>query len=174
MTSTRAPFTWDWDAPSTPAPPAPLPVAPPVASASTRWVWLLAFGLYLWGIPVGIVNGVALVVIPEAERQLHNVTLVMLVAAVLALVPLWVFAELDIRALRARLLPAPSILWMLLLPPIGYFLARRHALRGTGAPWLGPQIALGVIVGSQVLSAIGSLLLGGVALIATLATGAGG
>ena len=174
MTSTRAPFTWDWDAPSTPAPPAGLPAAPPVASGSTRWVWLLAFSLYLWGIPVGIVNGLTLVVIPEAERQLHTVTLVMLIAAVLALVPLWVFAELDTRALDARLLPAPSILWMLLLPPIGYFLARRRALRGTGAPWLGPQIALGVIVGSQVLSAIGSLLLGGVALIANLATGAGG
>ena len=173
MTHTRAPFTWDWDAPTASAPPQPAPRPfEPAPSGTTPWVWTLAVSPYIWGVIAGVIDGIWLVLTPESER-VSIAFLAFGVSAIVGLVPLWVFAWLDTRALEHRGLRAPSILWMLLLPPVAYFLARRSVLRHSGARWLGPQITLAVIVGSQVLSGVVSLLLGGVALIATLATGPG-
>ena len=50
-------------------------------------------------------------------------------AAIAVIVPAWVFADYDRRELVARgYEPAPSIGWMLLLPPVGYLLARRRVV----------------------------------------------
>ena len=175
-TTPPAPFTWETGSAIAPTAPTPFAVPTaraPAASASTVWIWLLAFGLYLWGVPAGLIDGIWLSLVPEAQRDITIGLVAFVVSMVVGLVPLWVFAGLDIRALGARRLPAPSILWMLLLPPLGYFLARRSALKGTGARWRGPQLALAIIVGSQLMSAIVGLVLGGGALLALVATAPG-
>jgi hypothetical protein len=51
------------------------------------------------------------------------------IAAVGGLVPAWIFADNDRRELVARgYAPAPSIAWMLVLPPFAYLLARRRVV----------------------------------------------
>ncbi len=59
-----------------------------------------------------------------------------LIAIPAAIIFGWIFAGLDIGALRKRGYRPPSILWMLLLPPIGYFIARSVKLRrDRGKTW---------------------------------------
>lgn len=127
------------------------PVAAPATgapeSANNPWIWLLAFSFYIWGIVGGIANTVALVAIGAGTVSADPTALglVGLITVVAGLVPLWVFAGLDRRALARRGLEGPSILWMLLLPPIGYFVARGRKLAAQNAHSRGPRIALTVV-----------------------------
>jgi hypothetical protein len=51
------------------------------------------------------------------------------IAAVVLIAVAVVFADHDRRELRERgYEPAPSLAWMLLLPPIGYLIARRRVV----------------------------------------------
>ncbi len=132
--------------------PAAAPATGAPESANTIWIWLLAFSFYIWGIVGGIANFAALTVVGTGTvaADPSALGLVGLVTVVAGLVPLWVFAGLDRRALAARGLEGPSILWMLLLPPIGYFVARGRKLAAQNARSRGPRIALTVVTVIQV------------------------
>lgn len=116
------------------APPAfaPAPVAEPVARRTappvkTRWSSLLLAFPFLYPLVVGMVLGLA-----YAGGLAANVPALVIVGAVVAvaaLIPAWVFADYDRRELVAcGYEPAPSIAWMLLLPPMAYLLARRRVV----------------------------------------------
>lgn len=131
------------------------PAAPSVASPNTPWIWVLAFSVYIFAAIAGTVQGVAIVALPgDSATQ----TLAAGGALLLGLVPLWVFAELDGRALRARGFEAPSVLWMLALPPLVYFAVRARKLKRVGARSKGPEIALLIVVALQVVGgALGAM-----------------
>ncbi len=128
-----------------------LPVSTSTSTSSTVWLWILAFSIYVFGIPAGIVEGVGLALFGTMPDTLP---LIVGAAIVLGMLPLLVFADLDGRALRRLGHPAPSPLWMLLLPPLAYFIARRATLRGADAPARGPWIAMWVVLGATVVPAI--------------------
>ena len=95
------------------------------APAKTRWSSLLVAFPIVYPIVVGIV--VALGYAGGAASSTVALIVIASVAGVGGLIPAWVFADNDRRELVARgYAPAPSIAWMLLLPPIGYLLARRR------------------------------------------------
>ena len=138
---------WGWAA----APPAATPTyAAPSSSPNTVWIWLLAFSIYIFGAVAGVLQGVGMVLAPDQATRL----LVGVGALVIGVVPLWVFAELDGRALRTRGFEAPSVLWMLLLPPLVYFAVRARKLKRVGARSRGPETALLIVIVVQILSGI--------------------
>lgn len=134
-------------------------------SATTPWLWLLAFSLYIWGAVAGLLQGFVLPILLQSGMDVATLQLVGYGALLVGLLPVWVFAGLDIRTLGRRDLPTPSILWMVLLPPIGYFVARAAKLKPLGLTARGPQIALGVVTGLAVLA-----LIAGVALFQSMIT----
>lgn len=77
----------------------------------------------------------------------------------------WVFAYADQKALVARGYHKPSIAWMLIVPPIAYFVARSQVIRREGMASWPPVllyvlsyialIALAVIAGSMLLALSG-------------------
>ncbi|MEO8261141.1 MAG: DUF2510 domain-containing protein [Pseudolysinimonas sp.] len=118
----------------------------PVPSAMTPGVWLLAF-------------------LPFMTLGLSGIsTMAFLASGVPALsfvgVPFgiglaWLFAVLDVRALRRRGYVPPSLLWMLLFPPLGYLIARGRYIRKQGGKAWPPEVAyVGsiVIVGAVALT----------------------
>jgi hypothetical protein len=52
----------------------------------------------------------------------------------------WIFAGLDIKALRGRGYEPPSIGWMLLLPPLVYFIKRGKVVRREGKRAWPPEL----------------------------------
>jgi hypothetical protein len=119
--------------------------------ANTPWIWLLAFSAYIYGLVAGVLQGVGLVLLrgDAAMSQLVGAG-----ALLIALIPLIVFADLDGRRLRERGLPAPSALWVVLLTPLVYFAVRARKLKKVGARSRGPEIALLIVVGVQVVGGI--------------------
>lgn len=95
--------------------------------AKTRWSSLLFAFPFVYPIAVGMVVALA-----YAGGSASNTTALIVIGAVVAvaaIVPAWVFADYDRRELVARgYEPAPSIAWLLLVPPIAYLLARRRVV----------------------------------------------
>lgn len=122
----------------------------PAASASTPWIWLLAFSQFIFA---AIAGGVVYAAITLLSLQLTDPTLMLvgLGAVVVGFLPLLAFADRDRKTLAARDLPAPSALWMLLLPPIGYFAVRGRKLKAVGASARGPEIALFAVIMATVV-----------------------
>lgn len=137
---------WGWAE----APPAPTAAAPST-NANTPWIWILAFSLYVWAFVAGLGQGIVYSLLPRTDP---NFTLFGAAALVIGLIPLWIFADLDGRALRKRGFPAPSVLWMLLLPPLVYFAVRARKLKRASARSKGPEIALLIVVALQILAGI--------------------
>ena len=142
---------WGWAA----APSAPPSYALPSSNPNTVWIWLLAFSIYFSGTISGALQGVGLVLAPDEGSRL----LIGVGALVVGVVPLWVFAELDGRALRTRGFEAPSVLWMILLPPLVYFAVRARKLKRVGARSRWPETALLIVVAVQILGGIAVALL---------------
>jgi hypothetical protein len=177
---------WDgaaWTAhtapPAPPAPPAPLATADPVhdtagwdhgasdtmvelGEPSTRWAWLLVFSPIIWAVVAGASQGVLFTLMPPEPGG--PLPLIGAATLVLGLVPGWIFAALDRRELVRRNYDAPpSILWMLLIPPFGYLLRRRRAIRFEGVRTQGLDIAtliMGILIGIQVLLSLATLVIG--------------
>lgn len=92
----------------------------------TRWSRLLAAFPVAYPIAVGMIA--ALGYAGGAASNLVTLIVIAASAAVLLLIPAFVLAEQDRRELVARgVRDAPSLGWMLLLPPIAYLVARRRA-----------------------------------------------
>lgn len=130
--------------------PAAAPATGAPESANTPWIWILAFGFYIWAAVAGVVQGVVLPMLATSGMDAATLQLIGLAALVVGLVPLWVLASLDRSALARRGLEGPSVLWMLLLPPIGYFVARGRKLAGQNARSRGPRLVLLVVTVIQV------------------------
>jgi hypothetical protein len=92
-----------------------------LGSPNTAGIWLLAASPLL-SIPVALLIGLVFTLAGLAQFGTLVATGVMLGLA-------WIFAYLDQRALSERGYHAPSIWWMLLLPPLIYFIARGRAVR---------------------------------------------
>jgi len=107
-------------------------------SATTPWIWLLAFSPV---IAVAIAGALEFFVAPilAASAGLDASTTGLAIGAV-SLLPIWLIAGLDISALRRRGFTPPSVLWILLLTPLAYFLARGRAVSREGASARGPWI----------------------------------
>ena len=135
------------------------------ASATTAWIWLLVFSPLIYGILVGALQQY---VFPYFADQAQDTQLLVGIGTlVLPLVLLWVFAELDGRTLRKRGFEAPSVLWMLLLPPIAYFVRRWALLKRSGARSFAPALAL-FIVYALIVAAVVVQINAIIALFATL------
>lgn len=122
---------------------------------NTPWVWILAASPYLTLAVAGVLQAAGLALF---QQQLGPIGAA-LVLVPLAIIPAWILAGLDARALRRRGLPRASILWMLLLPPLAYFLARRTRLRTVGLRSTGPQILFGVLFGIYGVMTIAAVVL---------------
>lgn len=130
-------------------------------SANNPWVWLLAFGWYVSG-AIGAVPEVALFLIfPPALTNPDPASIIIPQAVGLAVgaASFLVFAELDRRALLRAGLPQVSPLWMLIIPPLVYFVVRHRRLAAVGASSRGPELALRIIVWLQVGSIVLSIAL---------------
>jgi len=108
----------------------PMSVPPqvrPSSPAKTRWSSMLFAFPFVYPIVVGMI--VALGYAGGAASSTVALIVIAAIAAVGGIVPAWVFADNDRRELRARgYEPAPSIAWMLVIPPIAYLLARRRVV----------------------------------------------
>jgi hypothetical protein len=118
-----------------------------LGSPNTPGIWLLALtpligpGVYI-AIQIAMRSGGLTGIVP---------TIVSTVAVVLLA---WIFAALDARALGERGYHAPSVAWMLLFPPLAYFIARGKAVRReTKSAW-GPELVY--ILG--ILGTVGALV----------------
>lgn len=101
-----------------------------VSPAKTRWFTLLSAFPVVYPIAVGMI--VALAYAGGAASSMVTLAIIAAVAAVGLLTPAWVFAGHDRRELVARgYEPAPSLAWMLLLPPIAYLITRRRVVGPT-------------------------------------------
>lgn len=113
----------------------------PTRSAQTAGVWLLA--LY-----PALVIPIAVSVQWGADWVLTQLALAFpgsnVIGAAVAIIIGWVFAGADVGRLGKRGYRPPSILWMLLLPPLGYFIARSVALRRDGGKTWPAGIVLGI------------------------------
>ena len=109
----------------------PAPVAQPArrpsAPTKTRWSSLLVAFPFIYPFAVAMVVGLAYA--GGLSANVMALVIIGAVVAVAALIPAWVFADSDRRELVARgYEPAPSLAWMLLLPPVAYLLARRRVV----------------------------------------------
>lgn len=111
----------------------PAVAEPPAASAArrhlepakTRWSSLLTAFPVVYPLVVGMVA--ALAYAGGAASSMPTLVSIAAGTALLGLVPAFVLAEYDRRELVERgYEPAPSLAWMLLLPPIAYLIARRR------------------------------------------------
>jgi hypothetical protein len=125
------------DAPLPPSAPAPGPatastrvVRRGVSPAKTRWVSILSAYPFVYPFAVGMI--VALGYAGGAATNTSTLIVIGAVAAIVLLAPAWMIADSDRKELRARgYEPAPSMAWMLLLPPIAYLIARRRLVGPT-------------------------------------------
>lgn len=108
-----------------------------VGSPQTAGIWLLAslpiisFALQLaLGFIFGLVQGTTGVGITPP-----NIVFYVIVVALG-----WVFAGLDVKALGEHGYPAPKIWWMLLLPPLVYFIVRGKIVRREGQRAWPPEL----------------------------------
>jgi hypothetical protein len=103
------------------------PVSGRTAPAKTRWSSLLLAFPFVYPAAIAVVVGLA-----YAGGLATNTMALAIVGGVVAvalLVPAWVFADSDRRELIARgYAPAPSLGWMLVLPPVAYLIARRRVV----------------------------------------------
>lgn len=119
-------------------------------SGTTGASWVLAFAPWIYLALVGAL-------FTAGTYALGNdVTMLPLIAGgagVIALIPLVVIAELDGRALRARDLPAPSSLLVIVLAGFLYFIVRARTLATAGARSRGPLITFIVVAVITLLAA---------------------
>jgi hypothetical protein len=108
--------------PAQPQPVAPRRSAPP---AKTRWSSLLVAFPFVFPVVIGMI--VALAYAGGAAGNLVTLAIIGGIAAFAMIAVAFMFADYDRRELRERgYEPAPSLAWMLLLPPVAYLLARRR------------------------------------------------
>jgi hypothetical protein len=93
-----------------------------LGSPNTAGIWLMA-AMPLMSIPLGVAMGLVFAI--GGVPDLIGYPL----SSGIGLGLYWVFAYLDQRALAQRGYHAPSIWWMLLLPPLIYFIKRGRAVR---------------------------------------------
>ena len=155
---------WDgtsWTAHTTPAPEpvGPVELGPndwwqELGSPNTVWAWLLVVSPYIWAVTTGLAQAALFSAFTPVDGMVLPAGIVTIV---IGLVPSWIFAILDRRALRRRGYDGlPSVLWMLLVPPFGYLLRRRRAVRLEGETTTGLDIGtlvVGILVGLKVLLA---------------------
>jgi hypothetical protein len=108
-----------------------------VGSPHTAGIWLLA-SLPLFSIALQVVLGVVFGVLQGATGAVTSIP--NLVFYAILIVFAWVFAGLDIKALRGRGYEPPSIGWMLLLPPLVYFIKRGKVVRREGKRAWPPEL----------------------------------
>jgi hypothetical protein len=91
-----------------------------LGSPQTAGIWLLA-ALPLMSIPIALAMSIAFAIggLPFGNVAASGVVLGLC----------WVFGYFDMRSLAARGYHRPSIWWMLLLPPLFYFIARGRSVR---------------------------------------------
>jgi hypothetical protein len=108
-----------------------------VGSPQTAGIWLLA-ATPLLALALQLVVGVAAGVTQGLTGQTIGVPNV--VFSTVVLVASWVFAGLDRKTLRERGYAPASIWWMLLLPPLIYFIARGKVVRREGQRAWPPEL----------------------------------
>jgi hypothetical protein len=143
--------------------PASWPTA--VQSPNTVWIWLLAFGPFITAVAVGIAQGVLLSIGMAAVGEGSTPAALGLLGVLVGLIPVWVFAGLDIRTLRQRGYQTAGIRYMLIVPPLLYFAMRARKLKKDGVRSRGPEIALLIVVAVY----IGNAIIGAVLTAAMLA-----
>lgn len=108
-----------------------------VGSPQTPGIWLLAaMPLITFGLAV-VLSTFAGVLQVTTGASLSVPNIVFSVASVVAS---WIFAGLDIKALGERGYRPPKIWWMLLLPPLAYFIARGKVVRREGQRAWPPEL----------------------------------
>ena len=128
-----------------------------LGSPHTPGIWLLAFtpvigpGVYLAVQAAMLAGGVSALV----------ATIVALVAVVLMS---WIFAALDSSALADRGYHPPSVAWMLLFPPLAYFIARGKSVRRESKTAWPPELvfilgSVGAVATALVVSAVLAVML---------------
>ncbi|MBX3195305.1 MAG: DUF2510 domain-containing protein [Microbacteriaceae bacterium] len=127
-----------------------------LGSPDTAGIWLLA-SLPLLSGPIAFVVGLAvgLVGLPQFVATLAFIGVLLLLC--------WIFGSLDRRALTIRGYHAPSLAWMLLLPPFVYFIMRGKAVRRENKRAWPPELLFFagflLIVAGAVLSAVAAISL---------------
>ncbi|MEO8261143.1 MAG: DUF2510 domain-containing protein [Pseudolysinimonas sp.] len=93
-----------------------------LGSPNTVGIWLLAFSpLIVTAVSIALPVGMSTAGVTGQVPRI--------VAGVASLLLMWAFAALDARALGERGYHPPRVAWMLLLPPLFYFIARGKAVR---------------------------------------------
>ncbi len=135
-----------------------------VGSPQTPGIWLLAslplISLVLqvvFGVVAGVIQGTTGVSLAPPNVVFYVIVLVLS----------WTFAAMDVKALGARGYNAPKIWWMLLLPPLAYFIARGRVVRREGRRAWPPELLyflsiLGIILISVALAVVVMTMMGGV------------
>jgi hypothetical protein len=108
-----------------------------VGSPQTPGIWLLAsvplisFAIQFgFGFVMGILQGATGISVSPPN----------IVFYVIVLVLEWTFAAMDVKALGTRGYNAPKIWWMLLLPPLAYFIVRGRVVRREGQRAWPPEL----------------------------------
>lgn len=97
------------------------------APSKTRWSTILSAYPFVYPFAVGMV--VALAYAGGSSSNMNSLIIIGAITAVVLLLPSFILAEHDRKELIARgYEPAPSLAWLLLLPPIGYLIARRRVV----------------------------------------------
>ena len=110
---------------------------PAVGSPQTVGVWLLALlPLLSIALYVGVNVGVAMVQTATGVIVPYPPILFLIILLGSA----WIFAAADVAALRRHGYQPPTIGWMVLLPPLGYFIARGKAVRREGKRAWPPEL----------------------------------
>jgi hypothetical protein len=135
-----------------------------VGSPQTPGIWLLA-ATPLLSVAVGMVVGMAMGVVQGTTGV--SLSVPNIVFSVGFYVAYWVFAGLDIKALRERGYTPPKIWWLLLLPPLFYFIARGKVVRREGQRAWPPELlyflsVLGLILITVAFVVIALSMVGGV------------
>ncbi len=108
-----------------------------LGSAQTVGVWLLA-SLPLLSIALQFGLDTAFAAIQGATGTLGNIPYIAFIVILIA--SAWIFAGLDVRGLRNRGYDPPSLGWMLLLPPLAYFIRRGRVVRRQGKRAWPPEL----------------------------------
>jgi hypothetical protein len=112
--------------PATASAPTPAPRRG-VRPSKTRWSSMLLAFPFVYPIAVGMI--VALAYAGGAASNTTTLIVIGATAGLILLAPAWIIADHDRKELLARgYEPAPSLIWMLLLPPVAYLLARRRVV----------------------------------------------
>ncbi|MEO5921197.1 MAG: DUF2510 domain-containing protein [Pseudolysinimonas sp.] len=126
-----------------------------VGSPQTPGIWLLA-SLPIISIVIQVVFAVVLGIIQGTTGV--SATPPNLVYYVILVVLGWIFAGLDVRALRTRGYRAPKIWWMLLLPPLVYFIKRGRVVRAEGQRAWPPELLYFLSITLGGLLVVGAIL----------------